>query len=158
MYLNKCTKPSKCNLLWFDEKLLTCALENSNLLMYKLQVNQWTNTSSVVNVKFPSQLLNLFITGSCFIFFEYHIRWKCGLIKLCEYLNCSSIQAFCNNRSSISSLIHRNTMIFHLINYDWHEPMCIYEEVHVESISWSTHKPFSKSLIIIPIDTVINIR
>ena len=71
-----------------------------------------------MNDEFPSQLLNLFITGGCICFGEYHIRWKCGLIKLCTCLNCVSIQVFFNNRSRISSLIHRNGMILHSISMD----------------------------------------
>ena len=111
-----------------------------------------------MNVEFPSQLLNLFITGRYIIFCEYNSRWKYGNIKNCAYLNCGSIQVFCNNRSGISSLIHRNGMILQLINSYWHKPMCISQEVHMESLSQGINKPFSSIFIFIPIDTIINIR
>ena len=121
-------------------------------------INQLTYASSVVNIEFHSQLLNLFITGGYIFFCEYHVSWKWGLIKLCPYLKCCSIQVSRNNIISISSLIHRNGLILHLRNSYWHEPMCISQEVHMESISRSINKPFSKIFICIPIDIVINIR
>ena len=65
---------------------------------------------------------------------------------------------FCNNSSIISSPIHRNVMILQLRNSYWHEPMCISQEVHMESLSQSINKQFSKIFICIPIDTIINIR
>ena len=120
-------------------------------------INQWTYARSVVNVEFPSQLIKFFITGGYIFFCEYHVSWKCGLINIFAYLNCDSIQLFCNNRSSISSLFHRNVIILHLRQYYWHEPMCISQEVHMESLSQSMNKPNSKIFILIPIDTVINI-
>ena len=124
----------------------------------KQQINQWTNTSSVVNVVLPSQLLNFFITGRYTFFCAYHVRWKCGLIKLFAHLNCGSVQLFRINRSGISSLIHRNGMILQLRNFYWHEPMCISQEVHMEYLFQSINKPFYRIFIHIPIDTIINIR
>ena len=37
--------------------------------------------------------------------------------SIVAYLNCGSVQVFCNNRSGISSLVHRNGMILQLRNY-----------------------------------------
>ena len=97
------------------KNLLTCVLQNSIPLLSTINksMNQCKLCSECLIF---SLLLNLFITGRYIFFCEYHVSWKCGPIKLCTCLNCGSIQVFCNNRSSISSLIHRNLMIFHLIN------------------------------------------
>ena len=122
------------------------------------QINQWSCARSVVNIVFPSQLPNLFITGRYIFFCKYHVRWKCSLVKLVAYLKCGSFQLFCNNRSGISSLIHRNETILQLRSSYWPEPMCISQEVHMESLSQGINKPFSKIFICIPIDTIINIR
>ena len=83
-------------------------------------MNQCKLWSSVVNFEFPRQPFNLFITGRCIIFCEYHIRWQFGLIKNCTFLNCGSIQVFCKNRSSISIMplvgkIHYKSCICSLI-------------------------------------------
>ena len=122
------------------------------------QINQWSYASSVVNIVFSSQLINLLITGGDIFFCKYHVSWKCCLVKLCAYLNCGSVQLFFNNRSGISSLIYRNGMILQLRNYYWHEPMCISQEVHMESLSQGIKKPFTKIFICILIYTIINIR
>ena len=111
-----------------------------------------------MNIILSSQLLNLFTTGGEILFCKDHISWKCCLIKLVAYLKCGSIQAFFNNRSGISVLIHRNGIILQLRNSYLHEPMCISQEVHMEYISQGINKPFSKILIFIQIDTIINIR
>ena len=124
----------------------------------KQYINQWSYASSVVNIIFSSQLLNFFITGGDILFCKYCVSWIYCLIKLVAYLNCGSIQVFCNTRSAISCLIHRNGMILQLRNYYWNEPMCISQEVHMEYISPGKNKPFSKIFICIPIDTIINIR
>ena len=120
-------------------------------------INQWYYASSLVNIIFPSQLLNLFITGGDILFCKYHVSWKCCLIKLCAYLHCGSVQLFFNNRSGISSLIHRNVMILQLRNYYWQKSMCIFQEVYMESLSQSINKLFSKIFICIAIYTIINI-
>ena len=85
--------------------LLTCVLKNSNLLLY-IKVNKLSNTISVVNIEFLIQLLNLLITGRCIILGEYHIRWKCGIIKPFTYIDCGSIHILYYNISSISILIY----------------------------------------------------
>ena len=121
-------------------------------------INQWSYASYVVNIIFSSKLLNLFITGGDILFCKDHVSCQCCLIKLVAYLKCGSIQVFCNNRSGISGLIHINGMILKLRNSYWHEPICISQEVHMESISQGINKPFYKIFIFIPIETIINIR
>ena len=71
-----------------------------------------------MNIELPSQLLNLLITGRCTRLGEYHIQWKSGLIKLFNCLECGSIQILIHNISSISILIYRKGMSFHLGNPD----------------------------------------
>ena len=104
--------------------LLTCVLKNSISLL------QTIDKSMIVcklcsEYYFSSQLLNLFITGGDILFCKNRVSWQCCLVKLVDYLNCGSVQVFCNNRSGISSLIHRNIMILQLISSYLHEPMCI---------------------------------
>ena len=60
MYLKKCTNHSKHNLPRFDENF-------ANLCTAKLKStlvdNKLSNTSSIVNVELPVQLINLLTTG-----------------------------------------------------------------------------------------------
>ena len=130
----------------------------TQIYSYRQNINQWYNTSSVVNDGFSRQLLNLLITGRYIILGEYHIRWTIGLMKLCMFINCVSIYVFSHNRCSIFILVYWNVMALELRNPDWHKPMWKSQEVHMEYLPYSAHKPFSKSSVCIPIDTIINIR
>ena len=53
----------------------------TQIYSFRSQTNQWSNTISVVNIEFPSQLLNLLIPGICISLGGYHIRWQSGFIK-----------------------------------------------------------------------------
>ena len=52
-----------------------------------------------MNIIFSSQLINFFITGRYIFFCKYYVSWQCGLVKICAYLNCGSVQVFCKNIS-----------------------------------------------------------
>ena len=122
------------------------------------QIYQRSYASSVVNIIFSIQTFNLLINCWYIFFGKDHVRRKCCLIKLFAYLHSGSIQVFSNNWGSISSLIHRNLMVFQLRNSYWHEPMCIYQEVHMEYLPQSINKPFFKIFIFIPMIVSIGLQ
>ena len=47
-----------------------------------MKINQRSNTSYIANVEFPSQFINLLVTGRCISLGEYYIRWETSIIKI----------------------------------------------------------------------------